>query len=300
MVTAGEVVEGDTVVEIGPGKGALTKVLLETGAIVIAFEKDHRLIELLNEMFAEYVVQKKFFLYEKDILDVNIEEYLLEVSSLLSQSSSPRTPKEHFYFDESKYVEQESNITERKQSDSKDSNHESLHNTPSRDIPSGLDSRLRGNDDTNVPYKLIANIPYYITGEITRRFLTHTYKPSIIVLLVQKEVANRIVDTKETILSLSIKIFGTPKKVMIVKKEHFSPSPKVDSAIIKISNIKVPFQTKEEENYFFTIIKKAFGQKRKKLNTTLKEYKDTIKDWETIKEKRPEELHVEDWINLFT
>lgn len=226
MVTAGEVVEGDTIVEIGPGKGALTKVLLETGATVIAFEKDHRLIELLNETFAQYITQKKFFLYEKDILEVDIEEYVTK------------------------------------------------------------------------GYKLIANIPYYITGEITRRFLTGACKPQIIVLLVQKEVANRIVDSKETILSLSIKVFGTPKKVMIVKKEYFSPSPKVDSAIIKISNIQTPFKTKQDEENFFTIIKKAFGQKRKKLNTTLKEYKDTIKDWEKIKEQRPEELHVEDWVKI--
>ncbi len=226
MVTAGEVVEGDTVVEIGPGKGALTKVLLKTGATVIAFEKDHRLIELLNETFTEYVSKKKFFLYEKDILEVDMNEY----------------------------VKRE--------------------------------------------YKLIANIPYYITGEITRRFLSGECKPKILVLLVQKEVANRIVDTKETILSLSIKIFGLPKKMMIVKKEYFSPSPKVDSAIIKISNIHTPFNTKEEELHFFTIIKKAFGQKRKKLNTTLRDFKDEIKDWENIKEKRPEEMHVEDWLAL--
>ncbi len=226
MVEAGEVVEGDTVVEIGPGKGALTKVLLETGATVVAFEKDHRLIELLSEMFAEYITKEKFFLYEKDILEVDIEEY------------------------------------------------------------------VKGE------YKVIANIPYYITGEITRRFLSGDCKPSIFVLLVQKEVANRVVDTKETILSLSIKVFGKPKKVMIVKKEYFSPSPKVDSAILKISNIHTPFKTKAGEDYFFTIIKKAFGQKRKKLNTTLKDYKDTLNNWEIIKDQRPEELHVEDWMAL--
>jgi 16S rRNA (adenine1518-N6/adenine1519-N6)-dimethyltransferase len=262
MVTAGEVQEGDTVIEIGPGKGALTKVLLETGAIIIAFEKDHRLIELLTEQFAEYISQEKFFLYEKDILDVDVEEYLFGEETSSSRMRGSRN-----------------NI---------------------------LDSRLRGNDvvesmdGRQTQYKLIANIPYYITGEITRRFLTHTHKPQCIVLLVQKEVANRIVDTKESILSLSVKVFGTPKKVMIVKKEYFSPSPKVDSAIIKIFNIHTPFKTKEEELSFFTLIKKAFGQKRKKLNTTLKEFKDQIKDWEQVKEKRPEELGVEEWLKLLS
>ncbi|MEN9921518.1 MAG: dimethyladenosine transferase, rRNA (adenine1518-N6/adenine1519-N6)-dimethyltransferase [Candidatus Parcubacteria bacterium] len=223
MTEAGEVAVGDTVVEIGPGKGALTKVLLETGATVIAFEKDHRLIELLQEEFAEYIKSKKFFLYEKDVLDVGIKDF------------------------------------------------------------------VKGE------YKLIANIPYYITGEITRRFLTSEYKPTCMILLVQKEVADRIVDIKESILSLSVKVFGTPKKVMIVKKEYFSPEPKVDSAIIKISNIQNPFKNKKEELRFFELIKKAFGQKRKKLNTTLKEYKEEIKGWEVVKDKRPEEIGVEEW-----
>lgn len=86
MVEAGEVVEGDTVIEIGPGKGALTKVLLETGATVIAFEKDHRLIELLDETFAEYISQKKFFLYEKDILDVDIKEFIKTPYKLIATS----------------------------------------------------------------------------------------------------------------------------------------------------------------------------------------------------------------------
>lgn len=252
MVVAGNVVEGDTVIEIGPGKGALTRVLLETGAIVIAFEKDHRLIELLQEEFKEYIENKKFFLYEKDILDVEIENFLLEVSFLRRQGSRQ---------DESLVI---------------------------------LDSHLRGNDKA-LRYKLIANIPYYITGEITRRFLTATHKPECIVLLVQKEVAQRIADIKETILSLSVKVYGTPKKVMTVKKEFFSPSPKVDSAIISISNIQNPFSNEKDEVRFFEIIKKVFGQKRKKLNTTLKDYKEQIKNWEEIKDKRPEEIGVEEW-----
>lgn len=236
MVTAGEVAADDIVVEIGPGKGALTKVLLETGATVIAFEKDHRLIELLEEEFKDYIKKGKFVLYEKDVLDIDIRDYV-------------------------------------------------------------LDSRLRGNDKSG-SYKLIANIPYYITGEITRRFLTSEYKPECIVLLVQKEVAERIVDTKESILSLSVKVYGTPKKLMTVKKEFFTPSPKVDSAIISISHIHNPFNTKDEEAKFFEIIKKAFGQKRKKLNTTLKDYKEHIKNWEEIKEKRPEQLSVEEWVEI--
>ena len=82
-------------------------------------------------------------------------------------------------------------------------------------------------------YKVIANIPYYITGQIIRRFLTAKYKPTLMTLMVQKEVAQRIVakDDKESLLSLSVKLFGKPKYVKTVKKNLFSPSPKVHSAI---------------------------------------------------------------------
>ena len=68
MAEAGNVQAGDLVVEIGPGKGALTRVLLETGAKVLAFEKDHRLIELLKTEFAEYAQKGLFELHEQDVL----------------------------------------------------------------------------------------------------------------------------------------------------------------------------------------------------------------------------------------
>ncbi len=92
MVEAGNVVADDIVVEIGPGKGALTRVLLETGATVIAFEKDNRLIELLNEEFAEYVEKGKFVLYEKDILEVDISCHPELVSG--SGNKNSKTPKQ--------------------------------------------------------------------------------------------------------------------------------------------------------------------------------------------------------------
>ena len=127
-------------------------------------------------------------------------------------------------------------------------------------------------------YKLISNIPYYITGEILRKFLEEENKPSDIVLLVQKEVAERIIakNSKESILSLSVKFFGKPKIIKTVKAGSFNPKPKVDSAILKISNI-IKTNPKNKDN-FFKIVKLGFSHKRKKLfgNLSLSYSKDQI------------------------
>ncbi|MFM2357428.1 MAG: dimethyladenosine transferase, rRNA (adenine1518-N6/adenine1519-N6)-dimethyltransferase, partial [Candidatus Parcubacteria bacterium] len=96
-----------------------------------------------------------------------------------------------------------------------------------------LDITIEEYIPTATAYKLIANIPYYITGEILRTFLEKQKQPEKIVLLVQKEVADRIMarDKKESILSLSVKIYGDPKREMVVNRESFKPVPNVDSAI---------------------------------------------------------------------
>jgi 16S rRNA (adenine1518-N6/adenine1519-N6)-dimethyltransferase len=99
-------------------------------------------------------------------------------------------------------------------------------------------------------YIVAANIPYYITGEILRKFLTAEVYPSRMVLLVQKEVAKRIVaaDGKESILSISVKAYGEPKYIDTVPKRFFRPIPKVDSAIILIDNISKNFFRNNETN----------------------------------------------------
>lgn len=115
-------------------------------------------------------------------------------------------------------------------------------------------------------YKLIANIPYYLSGFLFRFFLEHEIQPSNLVFLVQKEVALRIArDKKESLLSLSIKVFGEPKYVKTVGKGNFTPPPKIDSAIIAISGIsKEKFSTFPQE-YFFKILHEGFKSKRKQL-----------------------------------
>jgi len=120
-------------------------------------------------------------------------------------------------------------------------------------------------------------------------------------LMLQKEVAQRIVakDGKESILSLSVKLFGEPKYIKTVKKEKFSPAPKVDSAILLIENIeKIFFQKKEQEILFFEIVKKAFNQKRKRIGKTLKQYEIQLKRLKIDLNKRPENLNIKDWVSL--
>ena len=112
-------------------------------------------------------------------------------------------------------------------------------------------------------YIVAANIPYYITGEIIRQFLTARVKPRAMALLIQKEVAQRITGSKESILSLSVKAFGTPKIIAKVSKNHFSPPPSVDSAILSVTDISGAFFDRIEEEQFFTVVRAGFASKRK-------------------------------------
>mgnify|MGYP001617545979 CR=1 FL=1 len=131
-------------------------------------------------------------------------------------------------------------------------------------------------------YKLIANIPYNITGAILKKFLGADCQPEKMVLLVQKEVARRIVAPpltlgvnggKESVLSISVKAYGTPKYVETVKAGSFVPMPKVDSAIIVIGNISknyfnsASWQISEKD--FFDMVRAGFRSKRKKLSSNL-------------------------------
>ncbi len=124
-------------------------------------------------------------------------------------------------------------------------------------------------------YKVVANIPYYITGAIFRKFLQSKSQPISMTILVQKEVAERIVarDKKESILSISVKAYGEPKIISKVSKRYFTPEPKVDSAIIHVDSInKAHFKEISEKN-FFELVKTAFAQKRKTLVNNLSKLK---------------------------
>ncbi|MEX2368915.1 MAG: 16S rRNA (adenine(1518)-N(6)/adenine(1519)-N(6))-dimethyltransferase RsmA [Candidatus Paceibacterota bacterium] len=200
IVAAGELSSTDTVLEVGPGEGALTQPLLETGAKVVAVEKDPALIAELEQTFQSEIKSGQLELIQSDIRDLDVANKLKAVD-----------------------------------------------------------------------YKLVANIPYYLTGQLIAETLTSTHQPTKVVLLIQKEVAERIIaaDGKESILALSVKVFGTPEIIQVVPAESFSPPPKVDSAILQISDISRDFFSDLSEEEFFALIKRGFGHKRKTLANNL-------------------------------
>ena len=155
---------------------------------------------------------------------------------------------------------------------------------------------------TNGNYKLIANIPYYITGAFFEYFLSHDEQPNTMAILIQKEVAERIVnkDAKGSILSISVKAYGNPKYIKTVKKDLFKPAPKVDSAIILIENIsKERFEKSNiSESDFFEILKKGFAHKRKRLMKNLNTTEEIFVKCNLSKDVRAEELSVEEWFCL--
>jgi 16S rRNA (adenine1518-N6/adenine1519-N6)-dimethyltransferase len=193
---------GDTIIEVGPGKGALTLPILETGARVIAFELDERMIEELSSSLSSFIESGHLVLVHRDILEIDIDDYILEGQT----------------------------------------------------------------------YKVIANIPYYITSAIIRKFLESPTPPTAMSLLMQKEVAERIVvrDGKESILSLSVSIYGAVRYLGKVSRTAFSPPPKVDSAMVLFTPYSKPvFEHKVLYEKFFSFIKCAFSQKRKQVINNL-------------------------------
>lgn len=156
-------------------------------------------------------------------------------------------------------------------------------------------------------YKIIANLPYYISVYIIRLFLEIKNPPNEMILMVQKEVAERIcnISKKSNILNISINFYAKSKIIFYVSKDFFWPKPKVDSAILKIYNIKNK-NLKINSDLFFKILKTGFSNPRKKLinnlSTGLKIKKDFLytlfKKNKIDLNKRAEDLNLDDWINL--
>ena len=150
-------------------------------------------------------------------------------------------------------------------------------------------------------YKIIANIPYYITSRFLRLFLSNSkLRPKLMVLMIQREVAERIVarDGKESLLSLSVKAYGNPKIIKTVKRGDFFPPPKVDSAIIKVTipdtNLRILTNDTNKTESILSLARQAFQQKRKMLRHSLGKNIP-----EKYQNKRPEELKLEDWKSIY-
>ncbi len=157
-------------------------------------------------------------------------------------------------------------------------------------------------------FKVVANIPYYLSGFLFREMLETTIQPNTLVFLVQKEVAKRIAShqkgDKESLLSLSVKVFGEPRYVHTVSRGHFSPPPKVDSGIIAVTNITRDHFIDLDPDHFFMVLHIGFGQKRKQLLGNLSKYvdRDTLIDiFSTVGidiAVRAEDVPLEKWLTL--
>jgi 16S rRNA (adenine1518-N6/adenine1519-N6)-dimethyltransferase len=198
IVDAADIAPNDQVLEIGPGLGAMTKLLAQTAVSVTAIELDDRLLPILANELEPY---DNITLIHGDILEQD---------------------------------------------------------------PTAL---FTG------PYKVVANVPYYITGAILRHLLSAPNKPTIMVVTVQKEVADRItaVPPNMSLLAVSTQFYGSVERVDVLKAGAFWPRPDVDSAIIRLDLSQSGPPDPEFEKSFFCIVKAGFSQKRKQLRKNLRQ-----------------------------
>ena len=157
-------------------------------------------------------------------------------------------------------------------------------------------------------YKVVANVPYYITSKIVEKLMTAENKPSIAVLLVQKEVAERIAADpgNMSVLSVSVQIFAEAELDIEVPRQFFTPPPKVDSQVVVLRTCNSPLITSEDQRDFFRIVKAGFSAKRKKLRSSLSGglginksvAEELLKNAGISPDARAEDLAIEDWKRL--
>ena len=134
-----------------------------------------------------------------------------------------------------------------------------LHLDPAALIPPGR------------PFKVVANIPYHITAPLIRHFLAGTMRPTMMVLMVQKEVAERLTAApgRLSVLGLSAQFYARTEIVRVVPASSFFPPPQVDSAIVRLRVYATPPVAVDDEARFFKLIKAGFGETRKQLHNAL-------------------------------
>ena len=159
------------------------------------------------------------------------------------------------------------------------------------------------------PYKLVANLPYYITAAAFRHFLESANPPRLLVVMVQYEVALRIVaDPGDlSLLGVSIQFYGKPQIVAHVPARAFYPAPKVDSAILRVDvKDEVPL-TRKQRDSFFRLVQAGFSERRKQLHNSLAHglhrKNMEVQAWllaaSIDPSRRAETLSIEDWLRLW-
>ena len=197
IVEAAELGPEETVLEIGPGLGTLTRALAERAGRVVAVELDERMVEILSQTLGD---RPNVEIVQGDILALD---------------------------------------------------------------PAELVEGAR--------YKVVANLPYYITSAVLRHLLEAAVKPRLVVVTVQKEVAERLMARpgQMSLLSVSVQFYGHPRLVARIPARAFYPAPKVNSAVVRIDVYERPAVEVENVDRFFGIVRAGFAQRRKQLRNSL-------------------------------
>ncbi len=251
IISTGDVLPRDVVVEVGPGPGALTQALLESGATVIAIEKDRILAKALERL---QTPDGRLHVYEADFLTFPIEKVLEEVLQQKQASNDP------------------------------------------------------ANTEPAKKAKFIANLPYHLTTPILERVIPLHMLISRVVIMVQKEVAQRMTAVPGSrvygSLTVFLSFFGKQSYAFSVSSRCFMPAPKVDSAVVAM-DLQAPPLAGKDLDAFFKMTRGAFGQKRKMVRTSLRELYSTALVEKALIEcgvnpmTRPEELSLESFLFLF-
>lgn len=219
IADAADLTATDTVLEIGPGLGVLTRHLAAQAGRVVAVELDDRLIPVLAELFAD---QPNVSFVHADILKVDPAGLVAGGRWQVEGEQSPSTQSP---------------------------------------IPSPLAP----------PYKVVANLPYYITSAVLRHLLESAQPPTLAVVMVQREVAQRIVagPGDMSLLAVGVQFFAEAKIVQKVPAGAFHPRPKVDSAVLRLDVRPQPAVADVERDWYFSVARAGFGQKRKQLRNSV-------------------------------
>jgi len=160
-----------------------------------------------------------------------------------------------------------------------------------------------------VRYKVVANLPYYITSPVLRHFLEASVKPGLMVVMVQKEVAEAIVagPGKRSLLSISVQFYGKPAIISQVPARAFYPAPEVDSAILRIDLYSKPVVAVDDADSFFATVRAGFASPRKQIANSLAQglglpkadALNVLAEASIAPQRRAETLTLEEWAELW-
>lgn len=243
IVSALDLSANDDVVEVGPGRGVLTKALAEHAGTITAIELDGGLVVELRRMFA---MNDKVVIIHGNVLD-------------LDPCALPFK----------------------------------------RTLEEGIEAPV---------YKLAGNIPYYVTGALLRMYLETKCKPSSAVLMVQLEVAQRMLAKPGdmNLLAVSAQLYARPSMVIRVPPRAFRPAPKVYSAVVKLEVLPQPSVATGDVEQFFTVVRAGFSTRRKQLVNALEnglpipkpELREIVDEAALPPKARAEDLSLQDWSRL--